>query len=188
MRKLITISNPPSGMTIILCDEAVQILGGHGARIRVANIEFGDIQHGIAKFILIRDANRGTGRIQADGKFFITDSRVKATNPLIDMPRFGSIGIKWEPIENGISFLVPPHEQLPSPTPHPHVGGRRKLKSDPDTPHARLGAAVRLINELCASGLIDDVTFSVPANETSTKYFASNFRITAERTIRQTLS
>lgn len=189
MRKLIRVSCPPSGLAIYLCPEALECLGGQNHLIRISKIEA--TPNASAKITIVKDAGGGTARVQE--KIRITPQRIALLGATDLIPEFGPIDVKWEPTGNGISFIIPDHEELPEPQPHAHAGGRRVPRGnvrDNTTPHARLGAAIREINLLCASGEVSDVTFSVPspAERTDFTYSAEDFRITAKRVIEEVLS
>jgi hypothetical protein len=185
MRKLIRVSNPPSGIAIQTNDEFIEALGGIGNRVRVSKI----VPDGGGGYQLFFVKDR-EGRTHVDNRMTVTHQRLAMIG--CDMPDFGPEHMKWEPTGNGATIFIPPVDTLPPPLPRPRAPGYKHMHGlkacDHTTPHARLGEAIRTINQICASGEVSDVTFAVPFNDNGGTYAASDFRVTAKRVIEEVLS
>jgi hypothetical protein len=155
MRKTIRVSRPPSGLYVGLCEEAAHILGGIGGRLRVTAIETGKLT-GEIRVVIIKDI-AGPISIKKNYMIGVTNNRLAHFEDIFE---FGSAELKWEPTGNGITFTIPTSEQLPTPNPHPHVKGR-KLRGivDENSLAARLGAAIRTLNELSGHDELKNVRY-----------------------------
>lgn len=183
MRKLIAVSRPPSGLYVVLCEEAADILGGIGSRFRVSSIK--PVQDGI-HVVIVRDA-AGSSTLKTGGRIAVTNNRLVLLGT--DVWEFGTTDLKWEPTGNGIEFTIPPVEELTPPNPHSHTKGRRLHNiSDPTTPHARLGAALRTLNELTSHPELLNVRYYLHfRDDEGGQALTPGFKITGKRVIEEEL-
>lgn len=183
----IRVSHPEYGLGFGLPEDAVNYLGGINAPVALSKCE--KKADGTRLIRLAKDP-KSHSRIHANGQMQLPLKSIQH----LGLPGFGPISADWTPNGNGIDLQLPPLDRLPAP-----IRKRRQSESFVRvdvTPHDRLRAAIRTINELCAGADVADVTFSLQVPDgrdgqehmTTATIRSKDFRITAKRVIEETLS
>lgn len=172
-QSVLRVSNSASGMNIYMTKELASSLPV--APYAVEIVRDGDAGPLTVRLFPHEGSNRisSVSRSGLDYQYRLTVSELRLTGlKRSEVPLFGVYEAEWMHLTNSracLCFKIPPQEQLPAPQ-------KRRVRSSAgesgrqlhlelrgaaeETPHARLGRVLRELNQILASGTVDDVVLT----------------------------